>query len=324
MQNKNFKLQKFFECLLVVVGTILLSFGAIAFHAPLNINAGGLAGIGIVVKYFINDSTLKDIIYNVIVSGATVVLWVVGLIFIGKKFAERTLISSIVYIGANALFTMVPGPKDFVNYIGSLVAGDAPTAGNFLIGALFGGVFIGTGVSLTFVGGGSTGGVDVITFLLEKYLHIKESIGSFIVDGVIVITGLFVFTPANGNLFIPCLCGILSIVITAVLVDYIFIGAQISIQMDIISTEWEEISRYVQDDLLRGATIMHVNGGYNGDDKIMLRVVIDRIQYVKLKHFIAYLDPKAFITCTETHAVFGEGFKKQEKGKATKKKNNRK
>lgn len=308
------------EIALIIVGTVFVSFGSVAFHKPLNINSGGLAGIGIVSSFFINDAFLADVIYNVVVNGLTVILWIVGFFTLGWKFARRTLLSSIVFIGANALFTLTPQVKDFINYVGNLVATASPTAGNYLLGALFGGLFIGVGISFTFLGGGSTGGVDVITFLLQKYLHIKESVGSFAIDATIIIVGICILTPFKGEMFIPCLCGILSAFITAIIVDYIFLGAQVSMQMDIISDKWEEISRFVQDNLLRGATVIEAKGGYKGEERVVLRVVVDRIQYIKLKRFIADIDPKAFITCTETHAVFGEGFKKAEKGNIKKKK----
>ena len=115
------------------------------------------------------------------------------------------------------------------------------------------------------------------------------------------------------QLWVQSLCGILSSFVTAALIEIVYIKNQTAYQVDIISDKWEEISRYAQDELERGATIIHAQGGYKGEERVILRVVFDRFQYEKIKKYIASVDPKAFVTYTQTNAVFGEGFKKHTK-----------
>ena len=81
-----------------------------------------------------------------------------------------------------------------------------------------------------------------------------------------------------------------------------------SYQADIISSENEQISRFAQDELGRGATIISAKGGYKGDDRPILRIVIPKMQYEKLRDYVASIDPNAFMTLTRTNDVFGEGF----------------
>ncbi len=297
----------------VVLGTIIVALGNLLFLVPLDINSGGLSGIGIIVRFFVHDD-FKVLAYNIVIWSLSIVLWVLGRIFIGREFAYKTLLSTIIFPLANSLFTMVPGVTDGINFLADLIKtagneGGVITAGNYLLCSLFGGVFVGTGVAITFVGGGSTGGVDVLTFLIEKYAHIKQSIASFIVDGLIVVAGICCLVAVKPEMLISCLSGIISAFITALVIEVIYIGSQSNYQADIISDKWEEISSYVQDELERGATIIPAKGGYHGDERIILRVVIDKRQYEKLKKYIAEVDPKAFITYTQTHATFGEGFK---------------
>lgn len=308
IMNKKQKIMFFVKILIVILGTVIVSFGNIAFLVPLDINAGGLSGIGIIIRQFASDKILA---YNLFIAIASVVLWVIGRICLGRDFAYKTLISTIVFPLANALFTAVPGPKDFAGHIGTLVTtcANGPTAGNFLLAALFGGVFVGLGVAITFVGGGSTGGVDVLTFLFEKYLHIKQSIASFIVDGTIVVVGLAILLSLDEAMFISCLSGIVSAFLTAVVIEFVYIGSQNSYQADIISAKWKDISAYAQDVLERGATLIPAKGGYHEEDRIILRVVMNKEQFEKMKKFIAYVDPHAFVTYTRAHSTFGEGFK---------------
>ena len=298
------------KALVVVLGTFVVAFGNVAFLVPLDINAGGLNGVAIIAKYFVAENA-KVLVYNIIVDAASVALWLIGLIFIGKEFALKTLVATIAFPLANWLFTACPGVSDAFVKFGEIIttAGSGPTAGNYLMAGIFGGVFVGIGVAITFVGGGSTGGVDVLTFLLEKYVHIKQSIASFIVDGTIILVGICVLLPVDEQFALPCLSGIISAFMSAILIEVIFISSQTSYQVDIISDKWEEISKYAQDVLGHGATIIHAQGGYKGDKRIILRIVFKKREYSKIRSYIAQVDPKAFVTYTQTNAVFGEGFK---------------
>ena len=301
------------KALIVIVGTFVVAFGNVAFLVPLDINAGGLNGVAIIAKYFV-DEKIKVLLYNIIVDGAAVILWLVGLIFIGKEFALKTLVATIAFPLANWIFTACPGVADALVKFGDIIkyAGtseNVPTAGNYLMAGIFGGVFVGVGVAITFVGGGSTGGVDVLTFLLEKYLHIKQSIASFLIDGTIITVGLCILLPVENDFLLPCLSGIISAFMSAIIIEVIFIGSQTSYQVDIISDKWEEISKYAQDVLGHGATIIRAEGGYRGDDRVILRIVFKKREYSKIRSYIAQVDPKAFVTYTQTNAVFGEGFK---------------
>ncbi len=282
----------------IVLGTFLLSFGSVIFLTKAELVAGGISGIAIIIQHFVDIA-----IYDYLVAALTVLFWFIGLIFLGKDFAFKTALSSLLYIGFTFLFKRV----QFFDNLALTFAGNQE-AGNLILCGIFGGVFIGGGVAITFLGGGSSGGVDVVQLLLSKYTGIKESVSSFIIDGIIILVGMF-----SMQLWVQSLCGILSSFVTAALIEIVYIKNQTAYQVDIISDKWEEISRYAQDELERGATIIHAQGGYKGEERVILRVVFDRFQYEKIKKYIASVDPKAFVTYTQTNAVFGEGFKKHTK-----------
>lgn len=282
----------------IVLGTFLLAFGSVIFLTKAELVAGGVSGIAIIIQHFVDIA-----IYDYLVAALTVLFWLIGLIFLGKDFAFKTALSSLLYIGFTFLFKRVV----FFDELAKTFAGEQ-LAGNLILCGIFGGVFIGGGVAITFLGGGSSGGVDVVQLLLSKYTGIKESISGFLIDGIIIFVGMF-----SMQLWVQSLCGILSSFVTAALIEIVYIKNQTAYQVDIISDKWEEISRYAQDELERGATIIRAEGGYKGEERVILRVVFDRFQYEKIKKYIASVDPKAFVTYTQTNAVFGEGFKKHSK-----------
>ena len=291
--------------IMVALGTFLLAFGSVIFLAKCDLVAGGISGISIIIQHIVNVSGANVYIYDYVASSLTVIFWLIGLIFIGKDFALKTLWSSLLYIGFTFLFARVSFFNDLaILSAGITTDGEVIQTGNLILCAVFAGVFIGAGVAFTFVGGGSSGGVDCLQILMEKYLHIKESISSLILDFLVIGVGMLVMQK-----WIPALCGILSCVMTALMIEIVYIKNLTSYQMDIISEKWMDISNYAQEELGRGATIIHAEGGFKGEPKVILRVVFPKIQYDKFRDYIATVDPKAFITITQTNAVYGEGFK---------------
>jgi len=318
------------NCFCVFFGNIALAFGTAIFLTKLDIVAGGLSGIGIIIQHFVGSTQIfsgflatlfGNTVIDLVVFILTWLLWVVGLIFLGKEFAIKTLASAIIYPFALMLFIRADifvEIAENISYFGiedaafkeAIIAGDkfAPIS-NLLLCGLFGGFFIGFGVGLNFLGGGSTGGVDVIIAIVNKYTGIKESFISFALDGFVIILGMFLIRKDGKFNIVPSLCGILSAFITAVAMDFVLNQFTISYQLDVISEKWEEISAFAQDELGRGATIIRAEGGYKGENRVVLRIVFDKSQYNRLKKFIARIDPKAFVTITQTNAVYGEGFK---------------
>lgn len=280
----------------VIIGSMLLAFGTAVFLTRLEIVAGGLSGVAIIVQHFIGGT---DQYIDIIVGAASVVLFFVGLFFVGKDFALKTLVSTIAYPAFLALFLRIP----YFQEIATLVSGDG-SVGYIILCGVFGGVFVGSGVALTFLGGGSTGGVDIIVVVVSEKTRMKESIVSFLVDASIILLSMILIREN----FVNSLCGIISAFVVALMIEYLFINQTSAIQADVISDKWEEISRFAQDEMKRGATIIKAQGGYHGDERIILRVVFDKRQFDMFKRFVASTDPKAFITYTQTNAVYGEGF----------------
>lgn len=316
--------KKFFfkNLFLIIFGCISLAFGTALFLTKLNIVAGGLSGIAIIVQFFIGDKFFGGQSIDILVFIFTWVLWLLGLFTLGKKFAFKTLIATIVYPLALSLFLRVPAfikLSEMIAYydVNTEIENFTVPIGNLIICGIFGGVFIGLGVAMNFAGGGSSGGVDVLIAIAHKYLGVKESIASFVVDSTIILCGMFII-PKN---IVPSLNGILSAFVTALMIEYFYNSWQTSYQADIISDNWQAISEAAQNILGRGATIIDAEGGYHGDRRIILRVVFDKTQYKAMREIVAKLDPKAFMTFTQTFGVYGEGFTPNETYQiATKKK----
>ncbi|MBP5342697.1 YitT family protein [bacterium] len=287
--------------LLVLLGTFILAMGTEMFIIPQELDTGGVSGIAICFKYAgIEFST--EIIIGII----GWILFFLGLIFLGWSFSAQTLISTITYPLFLLLINFICSKYSFL-----LIAESQSLAGNpaliTLLSSLFGGILVGAGCAITFVGGGSTGGVDIITFIICKYFkRIKSSASIFIIDAIIVILGFIINKDHDIAL---CLEGVFSAFIAALVVDRIFVGQSDSFAAYIITDKYQEITDEVINKLNRTTSILDIEGGYTKEMKKMLIVSFTIRQYTQVMSIITRYDRKAFTIIHRTHEIDGEGFK---------------
>lgn len=287
------KLQVFRRVFLIIVGSFILGLGSGLFLTPYNIVSGGLSGIAVILHVLFNFNI------NLWIWILTFAFFFVGWIVLGTPFAAKTFLSSLVYPLSVMLGTYLYEytPLNF----GSIT--EITGSVNYLLAALFGGIFVGTGVGLTFLGGGSTGGVDVITLIITKYTSVKASVPSFIVDAVTILLGA-----VSGNSFSVTLMGIISAFVASLMVDKIF-DSERNVVVNIISKNYEEINRFVLSKLDRGSTIIDGIGGYSQTEVKILQVALPSREYYVLQEIIAQVDPTAFVVVSKASSIRGEGFK---------------
>ncbi|MBQ8407472.1 MAG: YitT family protein [Clostridia bacterium] len=285
--------------MLVIAGTLVLSFGTAIFILPFDLVTGGVSGIAIVLNKLISVELLT---IDRIVTLVTWILFLIGLLVLGKSFAMKTLISTIVYPLGVSLFMKLADPS-FMNGFFHLQASEYSEL-SLILATLLGGACVGTGCAITFIGGGSTGGVDIIAFTVCKiFKRLKSSVVIFVVDAAIVVLGMFII----GD-FVITLLGILSAFVAALMVDKVFIGSSKSYIAQIITDKYEEINKVVIEKIDRTSTIVDVVGGYSGDKKKMLIVSFTVNQYAEILNVINQIDKTAFVTVHQAHEINGEGW----------------
>ncbi len=280
---------------LVFIGSLLLAVGTGVFLMPAVLNTGGMMGLGLIAQH------LWGFDPDIVVLVLTWVFFLISLLFVGWRFTFKSLVSSLVYPLFLILLMRIPSIATET----SRLFGEGADIATKLIAGVFGGVFCGVGVALTFRGGGSTGGVDIIVILINKYLHISHSVLSFLVDGLIVLIGLFVMQ----NVLLS-LIGIMSAFVYALTLEFVFVGRSHVLSAYIISpTKSKEINEWIQTNTNRGSTLIPIKGGYKGDEYTMILVNFDRSEYGHIIDGVAKIDKNAFITINQSKSVLGEGFK---------------
>ncbi len=272
----------------IIFGSILMAFSSVFFLVPLNIVSGGTAGVAIILL------GLFDIPIDVTVFVMVWGLLLLGYFLLGKRFTINTLLASVVYPVAVFVFLRF-FPSDLIGF-------SVLEETHKLLAALFGGALAGIGVGMTFLVGGSTGGVDVIILSLKKYFDIKNSVGALLVDGVIIFLGIIFVGVLNG------LYGIIAVVASAALIEFIFLGFSSSYQATIVSKKSKEINDYILNKMNRGSTLIKVTGSFTKNDMDMIQVAFERKELARLRNQIAEIDPKAFAIFTKIQSINGEGF----------------
>ena len=300
--SKNEILRMAKQVSLVLLGTLVLSFGCAVFIIPFDLVSGGATGLAIVI-----DAVLPDVIWgmeitiDMIVGAVVWILFFLGLIILGWDFAIKTLLSTIVYPVGISLFMHLTEP-DVLGGFFRLTEHGSDLA--LLVAALFGGLCVGTGCALTFLGGGSTGGVDIIAFIICKiFKSLKSSVVIFAIDASVIVLGIF----AIGD-FVVTLLGIISAFIGAAVIDRIFLGQSQAFCADIVTDKYLELNEVIINDINRTSTILDAQGGYSKEKKKMLRVTFSMRQYADIINAINKVDKRAFVSVTRAHEINGEGW----------------
>ena len=291
----------------VMVGTGILAFGTAVFLVPYELVTGGVSGISIVLNAFFEDVFSMSLGEDFFITLLTWGLFALGWIFLGKNFAAKTLISTIFYPIMYVWCSYLVDPELNVLH-GYFIIQNSPYHDiAVLLAATLGGACVGVGCAIAFKGGGSTGGVDVLALLASKmFKRIKSSHIIFAIDAIIVILGVFIIDD-----MVLSLLGIVSAFICALMIDKVFLGNDGAYIAQIVSQEYDIISKGIIKQLDRTATIVDVVGAYSKEPKKMLIVSFSMREYADLINIINHADPDAFLTISRAYKNHGEGWTKE-------------
>lgn len=282
VQTVKIKRNTFVDTLSIIAGTFLLCLSVEMFLLPYNILSGGVAGISVVLYPLIHiDTTLMA-------NSLTIILLFVGRIFLGRDFFLKTVLSSLLYPAFNLLLQRIVPVPDV-----------SPALASF-----YGGLLGGAGVGLVMRTGASTGGMDVPPLVIHRYTNIPVSTLVFIVDGITVLLGCFIYNIE------AVLIGLISVMASSVALNKILnVGSGASArQVQIISDKWDAIAQVVTHDLDRSCTILDGVGGYTREERKVVMVIVSKTEYYQLIATVKMLDPMAFIITSEVADMQGEGW----------------
>ena len=276
--------EKLKEYIFIFIGVILVAIGLEYFYIPNKLAAGGLSGLAIVINHYIPAISTGPLVFIM-----DAFLFVIGFIFLGKNFGVKTLVSSFSLAGIMTIIENTISPKALTE--------------DLMLASLFGTLIIALGMAIVFNANSSTGGTDTIAKILNKYFHLDIGKSLLAVDLIVTILAAITFGFNIG------LYSILCVIMNGIMIDKLIEGFVVCKEVTIISKEYKKIGQFIMDDLERGCTYFRGIGAYSENDVLVIYSVLGRNEFIKLKQYIAKVDPFAFITVGEVHEVMGEGFK---------------
>ena len=268
------------EYLFVIVGAAVIALGFNLFLFPNQVASGGVSGISTILHGLFGwNAGFVQYAFNI-------PLFIAGVVFLGKKFGTKSLVGTL----ALPFFVILTDSWD----AGTL---------NPLLGAIFGGIIVGLGIGFVFKGNASTGGTDLLAQIITKYTGLTLGTSVLLIDGIIAISAAVVFDLEKG------LYAIIGLYVTTKTIDIVQLGFSQFKMVYIITQREVEVRDAIYKEINRGITKLPAIGGYTGEERPVLMVVVYQTEFTKLKQVLKTVDPQAFVIVSDAYEVLGEGFK---------------
>lgn len=280
----DFSWQSIKDYLLILLGALAQAAATRMFLVPTNLVSGGISGIAQILNYQVGWPI------GLMVFLGNIPLFVLGWRYLGgPKFAVRTMLTIISY-------------SFFVDLIMGLTGTD-PFTQDILLNTLYGGILLGAGLGLVYLGRGTSGGTDVLCRILNQRLGMSISLAYMLTDSIAVVLAGFVFG------WDKALYGFIMIYLSSVAADMVSQGMNVVRQAMILTDETEKVVQAITDELGRGSTIINATGGYTHKYRPMIYCAVTAAEVIRLKAIVHDADPDAFMVVGHANEALGEGFK---------------
>ena len=259
------------ELFTLTAAVAIIAAAVYFFLVPSHASVSSISGLGIILTNFI------PLPLSVITMVLNVVLLIIGFITCGREFGTKTVYTSIllpVFIG---IFERI-----FPN-IGSLTKTQELDVLCYVL-------VVSVGLSILFNMDASSGGLDIVAKIMNKYLHIELGKAMSLAGMCVALSAALVYDKKTVVL------SVLGTYFNGMVVDHFIFGQNLKRRVCIITKYEEELRNFILHELHSGATIYDAIGAYNLDKRHEIITIVDKNEYQKLMNYINNLDPKAFIT----------------------------
>lgn len=307
--NKIDMKQQVWAYLMLILGSALFAVGDVMFVNPYLLAPGGTYGLSNVL----NTVWPWRISYYAICMD--IPLLIIGTLILGPKFGFKTVFSTILIFLFTRMLESLWGYTPLI-HDGEILAqpldasmveilnGGGFFTPDYFLNTVVAGLIYGVSIGLIFRSGATSGGSDIISMILHKYTKISLGTLVLIVDSCITLTTLVAFHDIRLPIY-----SIIIIYIESKVIDLVVDGTKSYKTAFIVTDHLEEVRQYVLNDLHRGGTCITVEGLYNGAERKMIYVTMERADFVKLRSNLRLLDPAAFVNVIDSSEIMGKGFK---------------
>ncbi|KAA6451691.1 YitT family protein [Bacillus swezeyi] len=269
--------------LFILAGAAVFSFGLVHFNMQNNLSEGGFTGITLLLYFLFHiDPSISNLVLNIPV------------FIIGWKLLGRTVFMYTI-LGTVSLSMFLWIFQRFQIHM--------PLQHDLALAALFAGVFIGTGLGIIFKYGGTTGGVDIIVRLINKYFQVPMGKAMFVFDACVITLSLIFYLSYKEAMYT-----LVAVFVASKVIDFMQEGGYAAKGATIISEKNGQIQQKIIEEMERGVTVLKGQGSYTKTERDVLYCVVPKNEVFLLKNVITSVDPHAFVAVSDVHDVLGEGF----------------
>lgn len=309
MLSKNKLKEEIFAYFLLILGSLLFAVGDVMFVNPYLLAPGGTYGLSNVF----NTLWPWRISYYAICMD--IPLLIIGTLILGPKFGVKTIISTILIFLFTRILETAWGyapvihdgaitPEQITDSMVQIVNNGGFFTPDYFLNTVVAGLIYGIAIGMIFRSGATSGGSDIISMILHKYTKISLGTLVMIVDSCITLTTLIAF----GDFRLP-IYSIIIIFIEGKVIDLVVDGTKSYKTAFIVTDQLDTVRDYILNDLKRGGTCLTGEGLYNGTERKMIYVTMERADFVKLRSNLRRLDPQAFVNVIDSSEIMGLGFK---------------
>ena len=259
------------EFIMITIATAIVAAAVFFFLMPSNVSVGSISGLAIVIGNFV------PLQISAITMILNVGLLIIGFLFVGREFGGKTIYTSI-------LLPVIIGILERVYPNNTSITGDPFQD---MICYVF---LVSIGLAMLFNRNASSGGLDIVAKLMNKFLHMDLG-NAMSVSGMVVALSSGLVYDAK-----IVVLSVLGTYLNGIVLDHFIFGFNLKKRVCIVSERMEEIRQFILHGLHSGATIYEAYGAYNYDPRREIITIVDKNEYAKLMGFIERVDPNAFVT----------------------------
>lgn len=298
------KTKKFWvEFFIMTVGMLITACAVYYFLVPSKLIIGTISGLSIVI------SGISENLFGVALPVSTVILVINSILLIlayfliGKEFGIKTVYTALIL---GPMMRLLETYFPYENFIQQ--GAEFPSLmGDIWFDLLCFVLLLSAAQAILFKINASTGGLDILAKIVNKYLHFDIGASVTIAGGIICCTAFAI------NPFHMVVIGLIGTWINGLVVDYFTAGLNMRKRVCIVSKDYELIRQYVINDLMRGCTLYEVIGGYSNERSIELEILLTKDEFSNLMTYINKNNINAFITAGNVSEVYGLWMKDKKK-----------
>lgn len=283
--NKKIKLKKYiYDFILLIIGCAIMAISTSFFLLPNQLSSGGFTGIATITYYLLKWPV------GTVIFALNIPLFILSYFRIGKEFLIKGILGTI-----------------FLSIFIDIFDKFKPLTQDRILGCVYGGIIMGIGMSLVLKGSSSTGGTDLLSYIIKSYKpYYRTSNLIVIIDIVIVSLNVFFLRDIEIGLY-----SAITIYLMGKMLDIIFEGVYFTKMIFIVSDKYKEIAKEIEENVRRGITGLQARGMYTNEEKMMLWCISSRNETIRIKQICKRIDRNSFIVISNAREAYGIGFKRE-------------